>query len=248
VVLQVRDNGQGIEPAVLPHIWERFRQADSSTTRAHGGLGLGLAIVRSLVELHSGKVAAWSEGKGTGATFTVELPASNQQPVPLNTTPATLRGQMLMNGAIASDVINNQSANTDATVTEMGEDPLRDQRILVVDDEPDSRNLIAMVLEQQGAQVRTADSATQALELARDWQPHAMVSDIGMPHMDGYQLMRTLREEREEAILPSLALTAYAAGEDREKALSAGFQDHLSKPIDPEHLVQAIRDLLTSAP
>jgi signal transduction histidine kinase len=244
VVLQVRDNGQGIEPEVLPHIWERFRQADSSTTRAHGGLGLGLAIVRSLVELHGGKVAAWSEGEGKGATFTVELPAGSQQPVPLNPTPATLRGQILMNGATAASIVKNQRTDLTA-VREVTENPLRDQRILVVDDEPDTRNLIAMVLEQQGAQVKTADSGTQALELARDWQPQAMVSDIGMPYMDGYQLMQTLREEREETIWPSLALTAYAAGEDREKALAAGFQNHLSKPVEPEHLVQAIRDLLT---
>jgi CheY-like chemotaxis protein len=247
VVLQVRDNGQGIEPKVLPHIWERFRQADSSTTRAHGGLGLGLAIVRSLVEMHGGSVNASSEGKGMGATFTVELPVNHQQPVPLNTNPATLRGQMLMKGATAASIVKNQRTAPDDELP-VAENPLRDQRILVVDDEPDSRNLVARVLEQQGAQVKTADSANQALELARDWQPQAMVSDIGMPSMDGYQLMQRLREQRGEPVWPSLALTAYAAGEDREKALAAGFHDHLSKPVEPEHLVQAMRDLLTPAP
>jgi CheY-like chemotaxis protein len=248
-------------------IWDRFKQADSSTTRAHGGLGLGLAIVRSLVELHDGQVSAHSAGPGQGSTFRVELPslATKPQttdsqtthsqttsvtphtrfaPTPVD-TPSTL--DRTNNEIQLAPQAGNQETGKPETIKEdqstLDENSLQDLRILVVEDEPDSRHLIAMVLEGQGAVVKTAASAAEALEVARDWQPQLLVSDIGMPQMDGYQLLRALRSEW-HAAYPALALTAYATSEDRQQALEAGFQQHLPKPVDPEELVSTVQKLM----
>jgi signal transduction histidine kinase/ActR/RegA family two-component response regulator len=241
VLLEIADNGIGIEADTLPHIWERFRQADSSTTRAHGGLGLGLAIVRSIVEMHGGTVQAYSEGENRGATFRVQLP-SLKEPVNDATLESTSPLPSSVTEVASQSTLTGNVTSGASGVVETAQS-LHDVRILVVDDERDSRNLVAMVLKQQGAQVKTAASAQEALAVARDWQPQAMVSDIGMPQMDGYQLLQALRAAP-QSTFPALALTAYASVEARDNALKAGFQQHLSKPVDPEHLLTAVRQLV----
>ncbi len=215
--IQVRDTGIGIPPEFLPHVFEYFRQANSTTTRKFGGLGLGLAIVRHLVELHGGTVWADSLGEGQGAIFTVRLPlmpASTE--IPQNNPEAT---------AVAH---------------------LAGLQILVVDDEPDIRDMVAFILEQAGARVRVASHATEALNLMRESVPDVLVCDIGMPDMDGYMLMRQIRTlpvEQGGTIL-AIALTAYAGEVNQQQALAAGFQQHLAKPVEPDELVRAIATLM----
>lgn len=208
--LTVRDNGAGIAANFLPHVFDRFRQADGSSTRQHGGLGLGLAIVRHLVELHGGSVRAESEGPGRGATFVVEIPIS---PIALGSEEGTA-------GAVAAP------------------GPLRGTTVLVVDDEVDARDLLKMILERAGAHVTAVSSATEALATIARSSPTVLVSDIGMPGRDGYALLAELR--RGGVTVPALAVTAYGRIEDREHALRAGFQRHVSKPIDPVVLVDAV--------
>ncbi|MBD1852572.1 ATP-binding protein [Leptolyngbya sp. FACHB-711] len=213
IQIQVSDNGKGINPDFLPHIFEYFRQADSSTTRQFGGLGLGLAIARQIVELHGGTIQAESPGEGLGATFTVRLPVAtvtSESP----TAPEPLA----------------QTAN------------LAGLHILVVDDEPDMRNLAEFILLQQGAQVTVASSAAEALLAVSQFVPHVLLCDIGMPEMDGYALMQQIRARSPEAggKIPAIALTAYAGEYDRRQALAAGFQRHISKPVEPDELVKAI--------
>ncbi|HYB70905.1 MAG TPA: ATP-binding protein, partial [Candidatus Bathyarchaeia archaeon] len=214
VMLTVADTGVGIKREFLPHVFERFRQAESSTNRSHGGLGLGLAIVRHLVELHGGSVAVESQGEGRGATFTVRLPVAVAA-VPTEGTPAAV--------------------STDAPVGR----GLSGLQILVVDDERDAREVMRFMLESGGARVRTVDSAAQALDAIRESRPDLMISDIGMPVEDGYVLVRRIRamEEGLGRHLPAIALTAYASEEDSRRALAAGFDAHLSKPVDPARLV-----------
>ena len=204
--IRVSDTGKGISPDFLPYVFERFRQADGSTTRKYGGLGLGLAIVRHLVELHGGTVEAESEGEGKGATFTVRLP--------------------LM--AVAAPPIQEDSQSD-------GSPDLSGVRVLVVDDEADSRELIAFMLEQYGASVTAVSSAQLALETLPLVKPDLLVSDIGMPEMDGYMLIRQVRSLPLEqgGLIPAIALTAYAGEVDQQQALSAGFQMHLAKPVKP---------------
>jgi len=214
VMLTVADTGVGIKREFLPHVFERFRQAESSTNRSHGGLGLGLAIVRHLVELHGGSVAVESQGEGRGATFTVRLPVAVAA-VPTEGTPAAV--------------------STDAPVGR----GLSGLQILVVDDERDAREVMRFMLESGGARVRTVDSAAQALDAIRESRPDLMISDVGMPVEDGYVLVRRIRamEEGLGRHLPAIALTAYASEEDSRRALAAGFDAHLSKPVDPARLV-----------
>jgi signal transduction histidine kinase/ActR/RegA family two-component response regulator len=217
----VQDNGEGIRPDFLPHVFEPFRQADSSMTRAHGGLGLGLAIVRHLVELHGGTISAASPGAGQGATFTVRLPiAPARFGPPRHESPS-------------------RAADGSAEV------PLAGLRVLAVDDEPDARDLLSLVLAQGGAEVRAAGSAEEALATLEGWRPDVVVSDIAMPGEDGYGLIRRLRARAPEegGRIPAVALTAYARAEDRARALAAGFQVHAPKPIDPEELVTVVRAL-----
>jgi signal transduction histidine kinase/CheY-like chemotaxis protein len=219
VMLTVADTGVGIKREFLPHVFERFRQAESSTNRAYGGLGLGLAIVRHLVELHGGSVAVQSEGEGQGATFSVRLPVAAARAAERAPAAVTTHGPV-------------------------GES-LSGLRLLVVDDEGDAREVMRFMLERGGARVRTADSAAQALDAIREERPDILISDIGMPVEDGYVLARRLRamEEGLGRRLPAIALTAYASEEDTRRALAAGFDAHLSKPVDPARLIEVAAGL-----
>ena len=215
--VRVTDTGVGISPDFLPHVFDRFRQADSSMTRQHGGLGLGLAIVRSIVEAHGGTVVASSPGAGQGATFTIDVPAPR---VPARQT-APRRGlRPAHEGAARLDGI----------------------RVLVVDDAPDERDLFSAVLAGQGATIQTASSTSEALNVVDSFTPDVIVSDIAMPVEDGYVFLRRLRESGNHrlATVPTIAVTAHARAEDRERALAAGFQTYISKPVRPERLVNVV--------
>jgi CheY-like chemotaxis protein len=221
VEIEVRDTGKGIAPEFLPHIFERFRQADASSTRAEGGLGLGLAIVLHLVELHHGSVAAESAGVGQGATFLVRLPMATAAVVaapPLLPSPAS----------------GNPDANALAGV-----------RILLVDDEDDAREGVATALTQHGALVTTAASAEAALQSLDASVPDVMIGDIAMPGEDGYSLMRRLRARTvaEGGRVAAVALTAYGRLTDRTRILAAGYDECLTKPIGLHELVAVLRRL-----
>jgi signal transduction histidine kinase len=222
VEIAVQDSGQGIGEDFLPHVFERFRQADSSNTRQHAGLGLGLSIVKQLVELHGGSVRADSRGPGRGATFTVTLP---------------LRAQAGPAGhAVAASAPPSRPAPAEAPV-------LTGLRLLVVDDEADARELVARLLRDAGAEVETADSAATALDALPRFRPDLLVSDIGMPEQNGYQLLESVRAIPAFAGLPAIALTAFARPEDRGRALNAGFQMHVAKPVDAGELLAAVLGL-----
>jgi len=218
VEIAVRDTGQGIPPEFLPYVFDRFRQADASTTRRHGGLGLGLSIVKSLVEMHQGTVEARSDGEGLGATFTVRLPLARPQP---------------------GTLFKSERVGQAAELT------LQGLRVLVVDDEPDARALARRVLEERGAHVVTVASALEALAVVGgDAVPSVVVSDIGMPEQDGYDLIRKMRALPGHAgRIPAVALTALARAEDRQRALLEGYQTHVSKPVDPAELVAVIANV-----
>ncbi|PSR18510.1 PAS domain S-box protein [filamentous cyanobacterium CCP3] len=215
--ITVSDTGKGISPDFLPLIFDYFRQADSATTRQFGGLGLGLAIVRHLVELHGGTIRADSAGEGLGATFTVTLPTLTHQP----------------------------AADRHARLNEPALD-LHGSHILVVDDDADTRNFIVFLLEQVGATVSSAASARAALNALQQAQPQVLISDIGMPEVDGYMLMQQIRALPTErgGRIPAIALTAYAREADQEQALAAGFQRHIPKPVQPAALIQALVGVL----
>ncbi|WP_348251384.1 PAS domain S-box protein [Leptolyngbya subtilissima] len=218
--IRVIDTGKGIDPQFLPHVFEYFRQADSTTTRKFGGLGLGLAIVRQIVEMHGGTVKAESLGNNQGATFTVRLPTI-QKMVPAVFEPTHAE-------------VGNQ------------ETPLSDLRILVVDDDDDTRELQAFLLEQRGARVTAVTSGLEALQALDRFTPDVIVSDIGMADMDGYMLMQQIRSRppSQGGQVPAIALTAYARDFDQQKARQVGFQAHITKPVEPEALVEAIAILL----
>ncbi|MGN6370185.1 MAG: ATP-binding response regulator [Phycisphaerae bacterium] len=224
VEIVVSDTGMGIDPAFLPHVFERFRQGDSSTTRLHGGLGLGLAIVRHLVELHGGTVWAKSAGEGKGATFYVTLP------VPVS-----------HDDRRAEEVVHPVAEAAKAT-NDREPPMLTGLNILVLDDEPDARGLMKRLLEERGAVVRTAASAREAREELRRERPSIVISDIGMPEEDGYAFIRSLRGQEPAAggDIPAIALTAFARAEDRRRALAAGFQMHVAKPVDPVELITVV--------
>jgi CheY-like chemotaxis protein/anti-sigma regulatory factor (Ser/Thr protein kinase) len=224
VSIRVEDTGAGVSSEDLPFIFERFRQVDSSTTRAHGGLGLGLAIVRHLAEAHGGTVAAVSDGIGRGATFTVSLP---------------LRAVF-----IEAEVAKEDGAPSEPSSAAMASSAnrLNGAGLLVVDDDEDSLDLLRVVLEGAGASVNTASSARVALEKSATRRFDLVVSDIGMPEMDGYAFMRSLRQRHPD--VPAIALTAYARAEDAERAHQAGYQHHIAKPVDADELVAIIERLL----
>jgi PAS domain S-box-containing protein len=222
----VSDTGEGIAAEYLPHIFERFNQADTGPTRRHAGLGIGLSLVKHLVELHGGHVTAVSPGVGQGATFTVTLPISVMHPAP----------DLRPSGAELAAPLDTDSVKPIS---------LRDLRVLVVDDDGEGRELAALILTNAGAQTRTASSASEAMQMLGDWLPDVLVSDLEMPEEDGYSLLR--RARREVGLrghrLPALALTAYGRSEDRVRVLAAGFNLHLAKPADPTELVLAVASL-----
>ncbi len=227
IVLSVSDTGIGIDPAFLPHLFERFRQADSSTTRHHGGLGLGLAVVRHMAELHGGTVNAESAGLNHGTTFCVTLPVR----------------------AVGE---SERGAQEDARASERreGNGPprpvLSGTRVLVVDDEPDAREMLHAALAQFGANVMTAANAREASELIERWHPDVVAADIGMPGEDGYSLIKRVRAlpPQRGGTIPAIAVTAYAQEEDRARALASGYQEHLPKPVEPLQLAVAVRQIL----
>jgi len=219
VVVRVADTGQGIAPEFLPYIFDRFRQADSTTTRAHGGLGLGLAIVHHLVTLHRGTVTAASAGPDQGATFTVRIPLAPLRMAAVTSSVATTAADRLP--------------------------PLAGVRVLVVDDDADARDLVTAVLGQSGAEVMTASSTVEALDALGRVRPHVLVSDLSMPGDDGYALLQRVRAlglDR-EGRLPAVALTAFARAEDRARALAVGYAVHVSKPVEPNELVEVVARL-----
>jgi PAS domain S-box-containing protein len=225
VELSVSDTGVGIPASFIGQVFDRFSQRDSSTTRAHGGLGLGLAICRQLVELHGGTIRASSPGEGQGATFSVELPISIMQ----------------VEAERARTHPTAEMRETDSVVLPR----LDGVHAFVVDDELDARDLLRRLLEDQGAAVTTFDSAGAALEALKSSRPTVIVSDVGMPGMDGYQMIRALRaSEPRDSRVPALALTAFARAEDRKRSLVAGFQAHLAKPFDVAELVLLVADLV----
>jgi len=225
VFISVQDSGIGIKKDFVPYIFDRFRQADGSTTRVHGGLGLGLSIVKHLVQLHDGSVEVASEGSNLGATFTVSFPiATNGLP----------------------DVSAEGERPEDHGLQPEFSQILDGLRILVVDDEADSRELLSAILTHCGGVVKCCDSTATALKVFRAWKPDLLVSDIGMPIEDGYTLIRKLRQMRLKAAkeIPAIALTAYATKEDKARALASGFQVHVPKPIEPATLVRSIATLM----
>jgi PAS domain S-box-containing protein len=221
VCISVTDNGEGIRRATLPFLFEPFRQADASTTRRHGGLGLGLAIVRQLVLAHGGTVRADSEGEGKGSTFTVRIPE-------LTVLPAISAGRGLGSGPAVDDAPR-----------------LDGLRLLIIDDDPDALELLSEVLREQGAEVHAEASARKALDVLPDVKPHVLVSDIGMPEMDGIALIRAIRElpSGRGGQTPAIALTAFARAEDAQRALTGGYQVHLSKPVEGASLARAVARL-----
>jgi PAS domain S-box-containing protein len=223
--IRVSDNGVGIAPQFLPHIFDRFRQADSSSTRAHGGLGLGLSIVRHLVERHGGNVRAESDGDGQGSTFIVELP--------LMSVPEASRNQ----GAATLGNNNDELAHA--------EQRLQNLKVLVVEDEADTRQVLQIVMQSEGAQVQTAASVVEAWPLLQDFQPNVLISDIGLPGEDGYSFIRRLRQNGQATLssIPAIALTAYAGTEAQRHAHEAGFQEHINKPATPETIINAVERL-----
>jgi PAS domain S-box-containing protein len=215
----VRDTGIGIAAELLPHLFERFRQVSPMTTRRHGGLGLGLSIAKQLVEMHGGTITAFSQGEKQGATFTLELP--------------------LMSPAQAAQP--RHGSVIDAAAPGVS---LRGVRVLVVEDDQDSRDLIRRMLEQYGASVTIAASAHEAIDLIGDCQPSILISDIGLPEMDGYDLIRQVRERSDtSARVPAIALTAFARSQDRTRALQAGFNAHIAKPVQSEELAATVSSL-----
>jgi signal transduction histidine kinase/CheY-like chemotaxis protein len=224
VEIVVTDNGQGIKPEFLPYVFEHFRQEDSGTSRRHGGLGLGLAIVRHIVELHGGTARAASEGLGKGATFTVSLPIARRPDAPPDESRDEAAGWRLTGANLPS---------------------VAGARALVVEDDADARELIALILVKGGSEVRTANSAPEALAACDDWRPDILIADIGMPGEDGYTLMKKLRARESErgGHIPAIALTAYARREDRLRALSAGYERHVTKPVEPVELLAVVASL-----
>jgi signal transduction histidine kinase len=232
IEIVVNDNGNGISPEVLPLIFERFQQGDASTTRHHGGLGLGLSIVKHLVELHGGNISASSAGIGKGATFVVSLP--------LSTVSATSHEEPRV---YPSTTVRPSQMESRPRV-----ENLAGLKVMIVDDDADGRALLRRVLSECGAEIMDALSVSEALERIEAFNPDILISDIGMPDQDGYQLIKRIREKGYNSqSLPAIALTAFARTEDRRNAMLAGYQMHLAKPVDPGELVAAVAMLLDRA-
>ena len=227
VEIAITDTGIGIAPEFLPHVFTPFRQADARFGRQYGGLGLGLAICKQLVELQGGTIEAMSPGQGEGATFTVRLPACE--------------GADAQSGDEAAGTESATAARSPAVSRSLaGVD------ILLVDDEADTLMLFKTTLEAHGARVRPAATAAEALGLAAEWRPHLLVSDIGLPGIDGYALLDAIRSKTAHRTLAAVAVTAFARPDDRNRALAAGFQAHISKPVDPSELVRLLAAVLAA--
>lgn len=220
------DSGIGINPEFVPYIFDRFRQADGSTTRAHGGLGLGLSIVKHLVQLHEGSIEVESDGENQGATFTISFP------IAASAAPEAREGR---GAAIEGNDLQPEFSRI-----------LDGLRILVVDDEADARDVMSAILTRCGGEVKCCESTAEALKAFREWKPDLLVSDIGMPVEDGYTLIKKLRKLRLKVArqVPAIALTAYATREDKARALEAGFQVHVPKPIEPSALIRSIATIM----
>jgi PAS domain S-box-containing protein len=231
VEIAVSDSGAGIAPAFITHVFERFRQGDASTTRQHGGLGLGLSIVKHLIEQHGGTVAVSSEGEQRGACFTVELPAASPQLIAARPD----RAPYSPPSPLTPDIVLRDLSGV---------------KVLVVDDEPDARDLIKRILSDCNATVTTAPNAHAALESFRAAPPDVLVSDLGMPGMDGFELLAQVRALGSAAggDLPAVALTAFARSEDRLRALKAGFAAHISKPVEPTQLIATVANMVAPPP
>lgn len=221
VEIKVHDTGQGIDPSFLPHLFDRFSQADASTTRKHGGLGLGLSIVKNLVELHGGSIRADSEGPGRGSTFTVSLP------VRVTHTPREEK---------------SHPSSTSATPAFDCRDQLNGVKVLVVDDAPDACEVVRRFLTECGAVPVTANSADEAMLVLKGFQADVIISDIGMPGRDGFDFIRAVRSGGNK--VPAIALTAFARPEDRIRSIQAGFQTHLPKPVEPAELIAVVAGLV----
>jgi PAS domain S-box-containing protein len=279
VRLVVTDNGDGISPQFLPFVFHRFRQEEGSISRKAGGLGLGLAVVRHLVELHGGSVSAESAGPGKGSTFTVDLPLAvdrrDRQRTGDDLSPARGIGAEQVferrstdKAGQAADVIsdvNSVEESKSEPAESAGALPLEGVRVLLVEDDDDSRHLLSLILRRYGAEVVSAASSSEALDAFMQRIPHVVISDIGMSEEDGYALLRKLRllplqpsllpesstaspgaEQESPAKVPAIALTGYATSKDRDLALSAGYQLHIAKPVEAEDLVAAIRQLISA--
>jgi signal transduction histidine kinase/ActR/RegA family two-component response regulator len=223
--ISVTDSGQGITPEFLPHVFDRFRQADASTTREQRGLGLGLAIVKNLVDLHGGTVLAQSPGLNQGSTFIVAFPVPSAK---LHPKPHARHPESALDGGIADESLD-----------------LTGVHVLAVDDEADARRLIKSILSRCGATVETVGSATEALECLKKTRPHVFITDIGMPGEDGYAIIRKIRQldAGNGGNIPAIALTAFARSEDRRRAILSGFQMHVAKPVEPSELVAIVANL-----
>jgi signal transduction histidine kinase/CheY-like chemotaxis protein len=229
--IEVSDTGEGIDPEFLPHLFEPFRQADGTSTKRHGGLGLGLAIARRLVEMHGGTISAKSEGAGRGSTFTLSIPLRR-----------IVRTASALPVTSEHSLLHPSDSDTDLP-------SLSGVRILAVDDEQDTRDMVKGVLEQFGANVLSAGSAEEAFAALHDWNPHVILCDIGMPGEDGYTLIRKVRQLKsdQDRNTPAIALTGFARPEDRQRALAAGYQMFIAKPIEANKLVSSVARMIAPA-
>jgi len=226
VEIRVHDTGIGIAPEFLPYVFERFRQSDAGVTRAYGGLGLGLAITKHLVEMHGGTISVSSAGRGAGATFSVRLPLTGARGAKEQSVPRLAPRPHRAGGEIPVGALRGVS-------------------VLAVDDDVDALTMVREILDAAGASVTTADSAPEALSLMDVSPPDVLLADVAMPRMSGLELISEVRKSTNPRIrnVPAAALTAYARSEDRVRALRSGFQLHLAKPIDPGELMKAIAAL-----
>jgi CheY-like chemotaxis protein/anti-sigma regulatory factor (Ser/Thr protein kinase) len=222
VEISVSDTGNGIAPEFLGQVFDRFRQADASTTRNHGGLGLGLSIAKHLTELHGGNITVSSLGLGHGATFTIHLPLVPVRP------------------AAEGFATEKRNAAVDQSASQ---GDLKGVRVLILDDEPDSSQIVEIILQRHGASIRCAGSVSEALAAFAEFHPDVVLSDIGMPGHDGYEFISRLRATPGAHMVPAVALTALARPEDRTRALRAGFQMHVAKPVDAQELAAVVHNL-----